>query len=80
MRIEAAFSSLLVRGTDARFDTSELLRADIAARFAAYSVALAGAAFMRDDKVRALEGLGPMAGPPADSSAPTPAPFVEVTD
>jgi phage portal protein BeeE len=65
-RIEAAFSDLLPRGTTARFDTSELLRADLASRVAAYSTALAGAAWLKVDEVRAREGLDPMAGAPAD--------------
>jgi HK97 family phage portal protein len=72
-RIEAAFTDLMPRTTSARFDTSELLRADLAARVAAYSTALAGAAWLEVDEVRAREGLPPKGqAAPADDPADQP--------
>jgi HK97 family phage portal protein len=53
MRIEAAWSSLLTRGTVARFDTSELVRADMVARWSAYGEAC-GAPWLSVPEVRAM--------------------------
>jgi HK97 family phage portal protein len=55
-RIEAAFSDMLPRGTDAVFDTSSLVRMDFAARVDAYAASLA-AGIHTVGEVRALEGL-----------------------
>ena len=62
------------------FDTTSLLRADIAARYSAYAVALSNK-FMSVNEVRARENLPPVEGgdvinpatvPAAPSTAPTP--------
>jgi len=75
MRLEAAFSDLLPYGTTARFDTSELARADLAARANAYSTILAGQPWMTSEEVRSLEGLAPLEGAPvAPSPSSLPAP------
>jgi|ADGO01.1.fsa_nt_gi Phage-related protein len=50
-RIEQAFTRLLVRGKAARFNISELLRADIKARYEAYQIGLA-AGFLTKNEVR----------------------------
>lgn len=60
MRIEAAFSELLPRGTVARHDTAELLRADWRARVDGYAVALGGAPWLTVDEVRDQEGRPPI--------------------
>jgi HK97 family phage portal protein len=69
-RFEAAFDELTPQGQRSRFDTTELLRADLAGRVEAYSAALAGAPWLTVDEVRDLEGLDPMPAPP---TAPAPA-------
>ena len=69
--IEAALSDLIPRGQSARFNTDELLRADLGARFSAYQVGLA-AGFLTVPEVRALESLPPLTQP-----APLPAPPIE---
>lgn len=53
------------------FDTTSLLRADIAARYSAYAVALSNK-FMSVNEVRARENLPPIDG--GDTISPTPAP------
>jgi HK97 family phage portal protein len=58
-RIEQAYSRLLPKGQIARFDTSELLGADMTARYAAYTQAL-DAGWMTPDEIRAREGLSPL--------------------
>ena len=45
--------------TGCQFDTDQLLRADLATRYASYVQGL-GAGFLTVDEVRAREGLGPM--------------------
>mgnify|MGYP001179507002 CR=1 FL=1 len=60
-RIEQAFTRLLVRGKAARFNISELLRADIKARYEAYQIGLASG-FLTKNEVRRDEGLPPIAG------------------
>ena len=60
-RIEQAFTRLLVRGKAARFSISELLRADIKARYEAYQIGLT-AGFLTKNEVRRDEGLPPIAG------------------
>jgi HK97 family phage portal protein len=69
-RIEAGFDELTPAGQRSRFDTSELLRADLTGRVEAYATALAGAPWLTVDEVRDLEGLDPMPDTPA---APAPA-------
>jgi len=55
-RLEAWFSELLPAGTEVRFDTSRLLRADITTRFGGYETALSNG-WMTVDEVRMAEGL-----------------------
>jgi HK97 family phage portal protein len=69
-RIEAAFDDLTPQGQRTRFDTTELLRADLQSRVDAYATALGGAPWLTVDEVRDLEGLDPM----APTGAPTPDP------
>lgn len=66
-RIEAAFDDLIPVGQRTRFDTTELLRSDFAARANAYATVLGGEAWMTVDEVRDLEGLDPL-----DTPAPAP--------
>lgn len=75
-RVEAAFDELTPAGQRSRFDTTELLRADLQSRVEAYTGALAGAAWLTVDEVRDLEGLDPM---PAPDAAP-PEPTITLTD
>jgi HK97 family phage portal protein len=72
-RFEAAFDDLTPQGQRTRFDTTELLRADLAGRVEAYSTALAGEAWLTVDEVRDLEGLDPLPDTPA-APAPEPSP------
>ena len=67
-RIEAAFDDLTPAGQRTRFDTTELLRSDFAARANAYATVLGGQAWLTVDEVRDLEGLDPMTDP---APAPT---------
>lgn len=57
-RIEACFSDMLPRGTEAVFDTSALIRMDFAARIATYAQSIA-AGIHTVAEVRALEGMSP---------------------
>lgn len=57
-RIGGVFSEMVPNGDIARFDTSELLRADIKARYDAYQVGIE-AGFLLVKEVRELEGLFP---------------------
>lgn len=57
--IEEAFTRILPRGQQARFNLDAILRADTKTRYEAYSVALAGKPFLDVDEVRATEGLAP---------------------
>jgi HK97 family phage portal protein len=70
--IQQAFSKLLPLGTSARFDTSEILRADLLTRYQANQIGLS-AGFLTPDEVRAGEGLPPMpeahAGEESDAAA-----------
>lgn len=54
--IEAALSDLLPSTQTVRFDTSELLRGDVAARYDAYATGIA-AGFLSPDEVRLWEGI-----------------------
>jgi HK97 family phage portal protein len=58
-RIEQAWSRLLPRGRTARFNTAELLRADLTSRYQAAAVAM-DAGFITADEVRLAEGLPPL--------------------
>ena len=72
-RVEGAYTDLAPYGTTARFDTSELTRADDLARAQYYTTALAGQPWLTVDEVRDRgESLGPMpaANQPAPSSTP----------
>jgi HK97 family phage portal protein len=55
--IEAAFSSLLPRGVDARFNFDSILRTDTLSRYQAHKIAIE-AGFMTADEVRRIENLG----------------------
>jgi len=55
--IEAAFSSLLPRGVDARFNFDSILRTDTLSRYQAHKIAI-DAGFMTTDEVRRIENLG----------------------
>jgi HK97 family phage portal protein len=68
-RIEAAFSDLMVSGTSAVFDTSNLVRMDFAGRITAYAASIA-AGIHTPAEVRALEGLPVV--PAADPAPITP--------
>jgi HK97 family phage portal protein len=74
-RFEAAFDDLTPAGQRSRFDTTELLRADLTSRVEAYSTALAGGAWLTVDEVRDLEGLDPM--PDTDTPAPADTTFTD---
>lgn len=60
-RIEQAFSVMLPRGIKAKFDVSQILRADIQTRYESYRVGLE-AGFLTINEVRHMEGLAPIAG------------------
>ena len=62
--IEQAFTDLLPRGSEARFNVEGLLRADTTTRYAAHSVALSSG-FLTVDEVRAIEHLRPLPEAPA---------------
>jgi HK97 family phage portal protein len=68
-RFESAFNDLTPPALTTRFDTTELVRADFAARVEAYAGILAGQAWMSVDEVRDLEGLDPL--DQAATAAPT---------
>ncbi|MFD6092418.1 phage portal protein [Oerskovia sp. NPDC060338] len=59
--IEEAFSALLPRNNEARFNLDALLRSDTTTRYAAHSQAITSG-FLTINKVRALEGLSPLPG------------------
>lgn len=59
VEIEDAFSQLLPRGIDAKFNIESLLRADAQSRYTTHNLALAGG-WMTKAEVRAIEGLPPM--------------------
>jgi HK97 family phage portal protein len=56
VEIEDAFSSLLPRGTEAKFNVEALLRSDTLTRYNAHKIAIE-AGFMSVDEVRTIEGL-----------------------
>lgn len=59
VEIEDAFTAILPRGTEARFNIEALLRADTTTRYGAHKLALDGG-WMTIDEIRAIEHLGPM--------------------
>jgi HK97 family phage portal protein len=61
-RIEQAFSRLLPSGRVARFNTDEILQADIVSRYQAHHTAVGGQGFKTINEVRAEEGLPPIEG------------------
>ena len=67
-RIEAGFTDLVPYGTEVRFDTAELLRTDLEARFTAYALGIQWG-FLDPNEVRGHEGYAPLgAGPPSAAS------------
>lgn len=66
VEIEDAFSAILPRGTEARFNVEALLRTDTTTRYSAHKLALDGG-WMTIDEIRAIENLGamPTTGGPA---------------
>jgi hypothetical protein len=71
-RVDAAFSDLRPAGNTVRCDTAELLRTDLAGRYAAYSAALGR--WLTVAEVRAAESLPPLS--PAELAAlPPPQPL-----
>lgn len=61
IEIEEAFSALLPRGTEAKFNVEALLRADTTTRFAAHAAGIAAGWLLRSE-VREIENLPPIAG------------------
>ena len=59
VRLERALTALLPRPQYVKFNTSSFLRADTAARYAAYSVGI-GSKFLLPDEVREKEDLPPL--------------------
>lgn len=57
--IEEAFSGLLPRGTEARFNLDAVLRPSTKARYEAHQIAIE-AGFLTTDEVREIEGLPPL--------------------
>lgn len=60
-RIEQVFSRMLPSGSSARFNTDEILRADIEARYRAYRLGIS-AKFITPNEARASEGLNAITG------------------
>jgi Phage portal protein len=73
--IEACWSDLRPGGQQCRFDSSELLRTDLAGRYSAYSVALGR--WLTVEEVRAAEGLDWPPPSPLDAKALTVSPFAD---
>jgi len=68
-KIEAGFSDLMWHGTEAEFDTSKLVKPDLATQGQYYQLALAGQPWLTIDEVRtATANL-----PPLTAAAPAPA-------
>lgn len=61
-RIEQTFSRLLPLRRTARFNTDEILRADIVSRYQAHAIGTGKKGFLTVNEVRATEGLPPIAG------------------
>ncbi len=75
--IEACWSDLLPNRQSVQFDSSVLLRTDLAGRYAAYSVALGR--WLTVEEVRAAEGLPWPAPSPLEAKALTVSPFADPT-
>jgi HK97 family phage portal protein len=78
VEIEEALTSLLPRGTSAKFNIEALLRSDTSSRYAAHAIGIS-AGWLLKSEVRAIEGLPPVAGidlkpEPVAQPAPTDAP------
>ena len=67
-RIEAAFTDLTPYGTEVRFDTTELLRTDLEARWNAYAIGVQNG-WILPAEVREREGFPPL---PAGAALPAP--------
>ena len=61
IEIEDALTSLLPRGTEAKFNVEALLRSDTATRYAAHAAGITAGWLLRSE-VRAIENLPPIAG------------------
>lgn len=61
-KMESAIDAVLPAGTELKIDFNQLLRADTAARYAAYQTGLASG-FLTVDEVRAFEDLPPLTEP-----------------
>lgn len=70
IRLEACFTQYLPRGQEARFDVSELLRTDWAARIGGLSTLVAGAALLTVDEGRAEIGYPPIGAAPTEEVTP----------
>jgi len=73
-RIEAAFSDLTPYGTEVRFDTTELLRTDLEARWNAYAIGVQNG-WILPAEVREREGFPPL---PAGAQLAPPAPLANM--
>lgn len=74
-RVEGGFTDMMWHGTTAEFDTSKLVKPDLATQGQYYQLALAGQAWLTVDEVRAATAnLPPMnaPAPPAIRALPTP--------
>lgn len=74
VRIENAFSELLPRGTEAKFNVDALLRTDTKTRYEAHAIGLSSK-FLTVNEVRALENRTPL---PGGDEIAKPEPVVEV--
>lgn len=73
VRIEGAFTDLMWHGTTARFDTVELIRADLATQGNYFSQALAGQPWLTVDEVRLKTANLPPMAQANPAAFPTPA-------
>jgi len=76
VRLETSISALLPPGQVVRFDVDDLLRADMASRYAAYRTGIDGG-WLTVNEVRAEEHLPPVAGGDVAASRPAPTPIME---
>jgi phage portal protein BeeE len=74
VEIETAFTDLMPRGTDVKFNYEGLLRPDVISRYAMHAQAMA-AGWITADEVRRIENLPPLPGglgaTPTTSTPPT---------
>lgn len=80
VRLEDSFSLLFPRTTFVKFDTKNLLKSDLLARYQAWQIGLGNQPFLDVEEVRNFEGLpempeseDPSADSPADDIPPVPA-------